>query len=287
MKITPQMLEVDSTILRYPAIIYENNSTVNLYNEFIKRDNYGETPRWTLNKRNFLDVGPAQNVGVQVFLLAPPTTGTSDDQSASALRTAILNALKRYNIGRGPKKLLSFITIHTLEENSLRTALTEAKEHFSEGRKKLVILQLPNRDRYIYPIFKDLADREFGLQAICVTESKMFQWDEGNNRTIKNIEQYLGNVMMKANLKCEGINHSAGGAIIDGNTNYKTAMTDVIRETMVLGADVTHPSLNSVEGCPSIAAIVGSVDDYGGKFLGSMRLQDQEKKDREVSSVRD
>lgn len=38
-------------------------------------------------------------------------------------------------------------------------------------------------------------------------------------------------------------------------------------------SDCTHPEANSLAGTPSIAAIVGSVDSKGGKFLGSMRLQ--------------
>jgi eukaryotic translation initiation factor 2C len=38
-------------------------------------------------------------------------------------------------------------------------------------------------------------------------------------------------------------------------------------------SDCTHPDSNSLAGTPSIAAIVGSVDAKGGKFLGSMRLQ--------------
>jgi eukaryotic translation initiation factor 2C len=37
--------------------------------------------------------------------------------------------------------------------------------------------------------------------------------------------------------------------------------------------DVTHASPASIPGTPSIAAIVGSVNQSGGKFLGSMRVQ--------------
>lgn len=40
---------------------------------------------------------------------------------------------------------------------------------------------------------------------------------------------------------------------------------------MIMGADVTHPTVASPDGMPSIAAVVGSVDKEFGKFLGSMR----------------
>lgn len=88
--------------------------------------------------------------------------------------------------------------------------------------------------------------------------------------------------MMKAKIKCGGINHTAGGPVDPKSMSYITAITYQIKDMMLLGADVTHPSVASIEGCPSIAAMVGSVDNWSGKFLGSMRLQDQDKKDREV-----
>jgi eukaryotic translation initiation factor 2C len=72
---------------------------------------------------------------------------------------------------------------------------------------------------------------------------------------------------MKMNLKASGINHT---------TRF---LEDIFSKTLVLGADVTHPSSGSTPGCPSIAAIMGSVDDRSGRYLGSMRLQDREKKE--------
>jgi eukaryotic translation initiation factor 2C len=38
-------------------------------------------------------------------------------------------------------------------------------------------------------------------------------------------------------------------------------------------SDVTHAGPGSLLGTPSVAAVVGSVSQNGGKFLGSMRLQ--------------
>jgi eukaryotic translation initiation factor 2C len=72
---------------------------------------------------------------------------------------------------------------------------------------------------------------------------------------------------MKMNLKASGINHT---------TRF---LEDIFSKTLVLGADVIHRSSGSIPGCPSIAAIVGSVDDRSGRYLGSMRLQDREKKE--------
>ena len=72
--------------------------------------------------------------------------------------------------------------------------------------------------------------------------------------------------MLKMNLKAAGINHTV-------NSNLIGPLGSFMKTALVLGADVTHPGPGSVPGCPSIAAIVGSVDQHAGRFLGSMRLQ--------------
>ncbi|EMC99396.1 hypothetical protein BAUCODRAFT_65525 [Baudoinia panamericana UAMH 10762] len=51
------------------------------------------------------------------------------------------------------------------------------------------------------------------------------------------------------------------------------------RTTIVIGADVTHPGVTSAEGTPSIAAVVGSVDDQFTQFPGSTRLQRSRKEE--------
>jgi eukaryotic translation initiation factor 2C len=69
------------------------------------------------------------------------------------------------------------------------------------------------------------------------------------------------------NLKASGINHT---------TKY---LEGVFSKTLVFGADATHPSSKSISGCPSIAAILGSVESRSGRYLGSMKLQDRENKE--------
>jgi eukaryotic translation initiation factor 2C len=73
--------------------------------------------------------------------------------------------------------------------------------------------------------------------------------------------QYMANVAMKANLKGAGINHSAPG------------VSNWLSNTLVIGADVTHPGSGALEGSPSVAAMVGSLEASGGRFRGKMELQ--------------
>lgn len=138
------------------------------------------------------------------------------------------------------------------------------------GRLKIAFLLLRTKNAQTYQLFKDIAEREFGLQTICLTENPNIKFDKVTKQEIlKTSDQYFGNVMMKANLKFGGVNHST------------KKVQDLLRSTLVLGANVTHPGVSAIEGYPSIAAIVGPANDKG-KFRESMRLQDQDKKDQEV-----
>lgn len=88
--------------------------------------------------------------------------------------------------------------------------------------------------------------------------------------------------MMKVNLKLKGSNYTVcdtAKAPIEGKLRDKLYRNPPGRSVMILGADVTHPSGGSLTGCPSVAALVGSVDFVGGRFLGSMRLQERSKKE--------
>jgi eukaryotic translation initiation factor 2C len=130
---------------------------------------------------------------------------------------------------------------------------------------RIVVLLLPSPDQKVYSDFKFLADRAFGIQSICVTESANFKWDKQKNEKVwkpeHELRQYFDNVAMKGNLKLGQINHTV------------EQIHSKLRNTLVLGADLTHAGTGAVYGCQSIAAVVGSVDQTAGKFLGSMRLQ--------------
>ncbi|KAI1523492.1 Piwi domain containing protein [Pyrenophora tritici-repentis] len=90
-------------------------------------------------------------------------------------------------------------------------------------------------------------------------------------KTDRWFDDMMRNVMMKLNLKLGGINH-----VVDA------VQTRLKSHTVVLGADLVHPSGN-LPGVPSIASIVGSVDNHAGKCLGSMRLQGIDTTDRELN----
>jgi eukaryotic translation initiation factor 2C len=130
------------------------------------------------------------------------------------------------------------------------TAHTIMSKGASSGANFFVLYQ-ENKSTSAYSLFKDLADRRYGVQSLCIVHKgpKGFS------------PQYWGNITLKVNLKAGGINHTVDG------------IAEIMKDTLVIGADVTHAGQGSLLGTPSIAAVVGSVNQNGGKFLGSMRLQ--------------
>jgi hypothetical protein len=147
----------------------------------------------------------------------------------------------------------------SLAGSDLKTKMEQA----SNSGAQLVVLMIPSFDRFIYREFKDLADRSFGLRSLCLAKPEQF----GSSK-------YMSNVAQKLNTKFGGVNSS-----VDGMSKF------LGKNTLVLGADLVHPSAGAFGDMPSIACIVGSIDNQGGTFPGSAQLQSKDKDDREVSYI--
>jgi eukaryotic translation initiation factor 2C len=80
-------------------------------------------------------------------------------------------------------------------------------------------------------------------------------------QNINALGQHMANVAMKTNLNGGGTNHTAKG------------VDKWLSNTLVLGADVTHPGSGALQGSSSIAALVGSRGANWGDFRGVMQLQ--------------
>jgi hypothetical protein len=121
-----------------------------------------------------------------------------------------------------------------------------------------------------YADFRRVTDQKAGVQSLCLVHATI-------DKQKKGLQQYMANVAMKANLKLGNINHAfTPSSEVDakGMRDVLSGSTGVL-DTIILGADVTHAPPGSADNTPSLAAVVGSVDQYFGKFLGSMRHQDK------------
>lgn len=133
---------------------------------------------------------------------------------------------------------------------------------------KMVVLILERKDQDNYSAFKYLVDRVFGFHSIVMIEDSNKRKREWAST---GLDQYCGNITMKANLKMGGINHSAYSK--QGN------IEEWLKTTLKLGADVTHPGMGHCLGvlrsqqlwAQSRALVGGSLDPSSFKRKAARR----------------
>ena len=124
-----------------------------------------------------------------------------------------------------------------------------------------IFVVLPKKCYDSYAHVKRVADLQLGRHAVCAIGSNIAKGDSIS-------EQHLANVAMKFNLKGGGSNHAVP------NVNLASILPEAKGcDTIIIGADVAHPTASARPGCPSIAGVVGSTDDNYLHYPGSMRLQ--------------
>ena len=121
---------------------------------------------------------------------------------------------------------------------------------------KLLLVVLPQKDTRLYQFIKRIGDVQQGLHTVCVVKQSF----------CKGAPAYYGNVALKINLKLGGVNHEL-------QKHPLGILGEKEKQTMVVGIDVTHPSPGSSSDCPSIAAMVASVDNKLGQWPAVLRLQ--------------
>ncbi|XP_067047295.1 protein argonaute-2-like [Acropora muricata] len=117
---------------------------------------------------------------------------------------------------------------------------------------QLIMVVLPGNDKKLYSEVKRVGDSVIGIPTQCVQVKFVQQ--------VK--PQVCANILLKINAKLGGTNH-----VIDDS--FKPAIS---KDTIVFGADVTHPSPTE-NGIPSIAAVVASMDYHASKYHARSRVQ--------------
>lgn len=166
-------------------------------------------------------------------------------------------ALKDYGLGtEGPSAPQPFEAPLPGSEDANDASIQKVfKAMFSTGIKMVLVI-LPNSSSVTYARVKFWGDVKAGIHSVCVLAENLSKG-----------AQYYANVALKFNLKNGGVNQllpNQLGFLNNGNT-------------MVVGIDVTHPAPKSMEGSPSIAAVVASIDNEYGQWPGSIRCQDSKK----------
>lgn len=120
------------------------------------------------------------------------------------------------------------------------------------------ILNDKDKDRHAH--FKQIGDLD--IHSNCLSAAAMEKCWRPNDQGGP-LQNYMANVAMKVNIKTGGINHSV------------SKPHSILKGTLLLGADATHPGGTNNPGTPSVTAVVSSLDAKCVRFHGSMRLQNR------------
>jgi hypothetical protein len=134
----------------------------------------------------------------------------------------------------------------------------------SRGRKEATdcsIILISEKDYDLYAFGKVTADDE-GQQTLFAVGSKFFP-KKGDAK------QFMSNLALKVNMKFGGESHH----FMQEHLNKYLRGSDVRNSTIILGADIGHSGVGGKMGSPSVACVVGSVDNNFMRYPGSMRLQ--------------
>ena len=131
----------------------------------------------------------------------------------------------------------------------------------------LVIIRQKDFDEY--SAIKRVAELRLGMKVVCCTFGAL------NKRNGLGDEKTIFNIGLKYNLESEHDNHH----LQHESLNHLRRSPNGAANTIVLGADVTHPEKEAHKAAPSIASVVGSTDDNFVHFPGSMRFQRDKKED--------
>lgn len=147
----------------------------------------------------------------------------------------------------------------------------------------MVFPSVDSKQRQNYASFKIATDQLSGLKSLGICMPKFLphsflkdykghynqrsnailqDFREGISSTTK-VRDYVRNLSMKLNLRFGNSNHTLDSVLLKRLGN---------RKVMIMGADVTHPGAGSINGTPSIAAVVASVDKQFARYSGQMRL---------------
>ena len=143
-------------------------------------------------------------------------------------------------------------------QQSLARIKKTIRDNQGQQRKpSFMLVILSRRDNFIYPGIKRICDVELGIHTIHMLSNKVLT-------DPRKQDQYFSNVALKVNTKLGGVNHKIDERSLQWLTKTKV---------MLVGMDVTHPGPGSIDGTPSIAAVVASVDNNFAQFPASMRCQ--------------
>ncbi|CAK9832129.1 Protein argonaute-2 [Anthophora retusa] len=142
---------------------------------------------------------------------------------------------------------------------STRGNTNEIMKYFREKKEQgvqLIVVIIEGRDNTVYGVIKKISELDIpnGMVTQCIKSETIIR---------RLSDSTITNILLKINSKLNGINHTFA-------PSYRPRCLQ--KPCMIVGADVTHPSPDSMN-IPSIAAVAASHDPNAFKYNIEMRLQ--------------
>ncbi|GAD99066.1 RNA interference and gene silencing protein [Paecilomyces variotii No. 5] len=247
--VNPALITVPGRVLNSPEVRYRNNKSI-----------HTKFGNWNMAGTQFATKSELSSWTWLHLFFSGSELGWKNEAGFKASLEAFTGILKQSGIVTAPVREGLRVGLDPNDPAKAETTIDEVIARFGGGQyqkpPKLLLVVLPDATTSVYNRVKYACDVKHGLLNVCVIANKFAE-----NKT-----PYFANVALKFNLKLGGSNQSLD--------NSKLGLLSQ-RRTMVVGADVTHPSPDSAGNAPSVAGIVASIDHQMAQWPAALRIQPQ------------
>lgn len=235
-----------------------------------------EEASWNLKSNRFFNTPPLQDLVVlDLHELHQWTDANGEDTGSDLeyLEGAVFHSFRKVGLTMSNVELRYPTLDQALDGDDVSEGLLrQFFDIFSDKPEAPMLVVMPCQSYDLYSTIKRVADLQLGRHVVCALSEKLNGFENPENDP-SGSEQHLANIAMKFILKSAGTNHAVQDDHLSSVLSRINDDGNRVCDTIVLDADVAHPTASARPGCPSIAAVVGSTDDSLLHYPGSMRLQ--------------
>lgn len=234
LQVDNNMLRTKARLLPSPDIQFGGNQRINA----------GTSGRWDLRGKKFFQPNkrPLDCWGIGYFT---GKRGSINQAQVTNFTDAFVKAYRNHG-GDVPRYPL-LLELKEDVGQAIKRLYSTVGHKFQKDPQLLLVI-VPDKNSFTYLRIKKSCDCRWGVP------SQVLQAGHAS----KAQPQYLSNVLMKVNAKLGGTTARAVPKVTEATLRP---------QTMIIGADVTHPSLGV--WAPSMAAISVCMDQYGCRYWGS------------------
>jgi len=246
--------EVDARRLDPPTLIFGENSR--------NREQEMRTGQWNMQNQTLVRGATLESWGVLVMPSEREAPNNTTEQFVMEL--ARMGANMGMRIVNPAPPIVRFNSHVTVAEN-LKVVYEDVLRDGQPPQFILVVLR--DENSHVYANIKHVGDQLLNIPTQCVQLRKAYGGPRGIN------PQYLGNVILKINVKLGGTNF----ILRDDKVSVMRDLKSQRKNAMVVGVDLSHQAQGDRARLPSTASMCGTVDPAFSRYASSYRLQFNEK----------